>query len=119
MKTVLVIDDEGGIADGLAAVLTDEGYFVLTARNGSQGLLRAEESRPDIILLDYMMPVLDGPQTLRALKADPRTAPIPVIMMSAMSADVVLRDCSGVAGFLRKPFELDQLFGMLRKTLGT
>ena len=66
MATVLVVDDEFGIVDVLETILTDEGYRVLTACNGKQGLVRLSEEKPEVILLDFMMPILGGGDMLRA-----------------------------------------------------
>ncbi len=91
MPTVLVVDDEFGIVDVLETVLTDEGYRVLTACNGKQGLARLSEKKPDVILLDFMMPILSGGEMLRAMAAEPAYQRIPVIMMSALSEAVSRR----------------------------
>jgi CheY-like chemotaxis protein len=71
MATVLVVDDEFGIVDVLETILTDEGYRVLTACNGKQGLVRLAEERPDVVLLDLMMPILGGAGMLREMAAVP------------------------------------------------
>lgn len=117
MKRILVVDDEFGIADTLAAVLGDEGYRVLLAVNGAQALALLAAEAVDLILLDYMMPVMDGRQTLAALRADPRLQAIPVIMMSAISAAVVRQSCPG-AETLEKPFELEQLLRAVNRAIG-
>ena len=118
MLTVLVVDDEFGVAEVIAAILEDEGYRVLTAVNGKQGLARAGEARPDIILLDMMMPIMDGPTMLRALKADPALASIPVVMMSSLDAASVEAQCQGHVGFLRKPFRAASVTHVIAETLG-
>ena len=84
MATVLVVDDEFGIVDVLETILTDEGYRVLTACNGKQGLVRLSEEKPEVILLDFMMPILGGGDMLRAMAAEPAYQRIPVIMMSSL-----------------------------------
>ena len=78
MTTVLVVDDEPLIAMVLQAALEDENYRVLTAANGKQGLQRLAETRADIVVLDMMMPVMNGPAMLRALAADPDLAASPL-----------------------------------------
>jgi CheY-like chemotaxis protein len=105
MTRVLIVDDEYGLLDALAMVLSEEGYEVATALNGREGLARVHEVRPDIILLDYMMPIVNGPEMLRQLRDDPATTNIPVIMMSAVATAAVRQQCRADA-FLRKPFEL-------------
>ncbi|ACA19497.1 response regulator receiver protein [Methylobacterium sp. 4-46] len=108
MATVLIVDDEFGIAELLDSVLTDEGHTVLTAANGRHGLARLAEARPDLILLDFMMPVMDGPAMLRALAEDAATARIPVVLMSSMPETAVRERCRGYTAFLRKPFRLKE-----------
>jgi CheY-like chemotaxis protein len=119
MKTIVVVDDEVGIAETLAAVLGDEGYRVLLAVNGRQALevVRAANPRPDLILLDYMMPLMNGAETYAALQSDPALASIPVVMMSAV-APAVVRAQLGKDSFLEKPFELDQLLALIDRRTG-
>ncbi|GJD48533.1 Sporulation initiation phosphotransferase F [Methylobacterium crusticola] len=118
MATVLIVDDEFGIAELLDAVLSDDGHTVLTAANGKQGLRRVAEMRPDLILLDFMMPVMDGPAMLRALAEGPDTRTIPVVMMSSMPEETVRARCEGHAAFLRKPFRLKQAREVVAAVLG-
>ncbi len=117
MKTLLVVDDEDGILDALGEALSDEGYHVLMARNGKDGLKRVSETLPDLILLDYMMPVLDGREMLKALQAEPAWRNIPVVLMSAMPRSSLPPDCVPTS-FLRKPFNLDTLLTELERLLG-
>jgi CheY-like chemotaxis protein len=104
MRTVLVVEDEFGIADVLETILTDEGYRVRTACNGKQGLARLAEEKPDVVLLDFMMPILGGAGMLRAMAAEPAYHRIPVIMMSSLKEDVIAEKCDGYVAFLHKPF---------------
>ena len=117
MKTLLVVDDEDGILEALSDALSDEGYHVLIARNGKDGLKRLSETLPDLILLDYMMPVMDGRELLKALQAEPAWRHIPMVMMSAMPRSSLPPDCAPTA-FLRKPFNLDTLLAELERLLG-
>ncbi len=112
-----MVDDEDGILEALNDALSDEGYHVLMARNGKDGLKRVTETMPDLILLDYMMPVMDGREMLRALQAEPAWRTIPVVMMSAMPRSSLPPDCVPTA-FLRKPFNLDTLLSELERLLG-
>ncbi|TNC12326.1 response regulator [Methylobacterium terricola] len=109
MASVLIVDDEFGIAELLDAVLADDGHTVVTAANGRQGLARIAAARPDLIFLDFMMPVMDGPAMLAALAADPGTRGIPVVLMSSMPEETVRERASGHAVFLRKPFRIKQI----------
>jgi CheY-like chemotaxis protein len=96
MKTIVIIDDEFGLADVLTATLSDIGFRVFSAANGKQGLEVMAEHPPDLVLLDYMMPLLDGVGVLKAMRADPKLAAVPVIMMSAMPEVVVSARCDGL-----------------------
>lgn len=117
MKTILVVDDEFGIADTLSSVLTDEGYRVMVAMNGEQGLARMREAKPDLVIVDFMMPVKSGPDMVREMKASEELAAIPIILMSAVSEAMVREECEFTA-FLRKPFDLDALFEAVSAILG-
>lgn len=109
MGTVLVVDDEFGIADLIDAVLADEGYRVLTAANGRQGLEILSKERLDLVFLDFMMPVMDGAAVLRSIMANPMLRSIPVVIMSSMPEATVAERCSGYAKFMRKPFRINEV----------
>lgn len=115
--TILVVDDEAGTVDVLHAVLSDAGYRVAGASNGREALEKMRASRPDLVLLDFVMPVLDGAETLRAIKQDARLSATPVIMMSGILESMIKRREKGYAAFLRKPFSLDELLAMIAKQL--
>ncbi len=106
MSTVLVVDDEFGVAEVLDAILTDEGFRVTTAANGRQALARIAEQRPDVMLLDYMMPVLDGAGVLHALAADRSADGLPVVVMSALPEEAIAAVRGHYKVFLRKPFRI-------------
>ncbi len=106
MSKLLIVDDEVAILEALTDILSVEGYEVATAANGAEGLKRAGEERPDLILLDLMMPVMDGQEMLRRLKESPDLRAIPVVVMSA--GRVSKSELQG-SRFLAKPFELDDL----------
>jgi CheY-like chemotaxis protein len=117
MKTILVVDDEFDIVDVLSDLLTAEGYRVVTAGNGREGLARAAETRPDLILLDRMMPVVDGAEMLRLLHEDPELTSIPVVMMSAAEGRRLSQEL-GCADFLKKPFDLTTLLDTVARLVG-
>lgn len=119
MTTVLVVDDEFGIAELFDAILTDEGHQVLTAINGRHGLELLAQKQPDLMFLDYMMPVMDGAAMLRAMTADPALPTIPVVMMSSMPELMVAERCSGYVTFLRKPFKIGQVIALVEQFLGS
>ncbi len=106
--TVLVVDDDPDIRDAVSDALRDEGYQVLTAL-GSAVLKVSQEAQPDVILLDVMMPLVDGATLSHLLRAHPRTARIPIVAMTALpqrSAPEGLR----YDAWLGKPFDLVNLF---------
>jgi signal transduction histidine kinase/CheY-like chemotaxis protein len=111
---VLVIDDDPVIQDLLTAFLTKEGYQVLIARNGLEGLQRARELRPDVITLDVAMPGMDGWSVLSMLKADRELADIPVIMLT-MIDDRSTGYALGAAEYIMKPIDRDRLAPLLQK----
>jgi CheY-like chemotaxis protein len=119
MATVLVVDDEFGIVDVLETILTDEGYRVVTACNGKQGLARLSEEKPEVILLDFMMPIVSGGEMLRAMAAEPAYQRIPVIMISSLREDVIAERCTGYAAFLHKPFRVAAVLSTVARVLGT
>lgn len=118
MQTVLVVDDEFGVAEVLQSILEDEGYRVATAINGKQALARLAEFAPDLIMLDYMMPIMDGTQTLAAIRKDKTFAGTPVIMMSSLEEASVRETCTDYNTFLRKPFRAMQVLKMVAQLLG-
>jgi CheY-like chemotaxis protein len=118
MKTIVVADDEFGLVDVLAITLEDLGYQVHTANNGKRALETMREHPPDLVILDCMMPVLDGPGVLRAMRADPRLSRVPVVLTSGMPESVVRAKCNGFLKFLQKPFDFVETLGTVRDVLG-
>ena len=104
MRTVLVVDDEYGMVEVLLAALEDAGYRVLTAANGRRALERLEENKPDLVVSDFMMPLMDGAALVQAMRANPEYRDIPVIMMSAAPESALRKHLDGYQAFLRKPF---------------
>ena len=107
MTRLLVVDDELATVDALQDILSVEGYEVMTAYNGQEGLQRMGESRPDLVLLDLMMPVMDGREMLQRMRADPKFRDIPVVVMSA--GRIAEEERRAASATLPKPFELDSL----------
>lgn len=108
MKTVLIVDDEFDIVDVLGDLLSVEGYEVVTAANGREGLARLRERPVNLVLLDCMMPIVDGPEMLRLMREDERLTHIPVVMMSAAEMRHQLK-ALGCSAFLKKPFDVSSL----------
>jgi CheY-like chemotaxis protein len=113
MAVVLVVDDEFGIVKLLEEVLTDEGHRVVIATNGRQALERAATEKPALVVTDFMMPVMDGAALMKALRADPRLADVPVLIMSSMPEETVAERSPGYAAFVRKPFNIFALVGLI------
>ena len=105
--TVLVVDDDPVIQKLLQVNFEMEDYNVLTASDGEEGLARARNERPDIVVLDIMMPKMNGLEVASALKADPATAMIPVILLSAKAqgADIQAGSDTGADDYVTKPFD--------------
>jgi CheY-like chemotaxis protein len=119
VHTILVVDDEFGVVEVLTAALEDEGYRVVSAANGRHGLERLAENQPDLVILDFMMPILDGPGMARAMKANPAYASIPIVMTSAVAESSMRERFEDYQAFLRKPFRADALIRLVRSILGT
>lgn len=116
MATVLVVDDEPPILALLQDVLEDEGYTVFVASNGRDALSLARSERPDVILSDVMMPLMNGIQLSKSLNAEPATAGAIVILMSAaLPPDYV---DAGATAFMAKPFTIEQVIGVIAEHVG-
>jgi signal transduction histidine kinase/CheY-like chemotaxis protein len=111
---VLIIDDDATVRDMLQQFLTGEGFDVLTAASGADGLRIARQSHPQVITLDVMMPDMDGWSVLTTLKEDPTIADIPVIMLTIVE-DRNLGYALGAAEYLVKPLDRTRLLGLLKK----
>ncbi|HEX8671921.1 MAG TPA: response regulator [Longimicrobium sp.] len=120
-RRVLVIDDEDDIREvAQLALEAVAGWEVFGASSGAEGLRLAAEHVPDAILLDVMMPEMDGPSTFRALRAQPATAEIPVILLTAkvQATDRTRFQDLGVNGVLTKPFDPMELARQIEEVLG-
>jgi len=115
--TIVVIDDELGLAEALGAILSDDGYAVGVATNGQLGLRLIEELDPDLVLLDFMMPIMGGPAVLRALEEQGRAKSTPVILMSAATEADVRSVVGNDVFFLREPFDMPLLERAIRTVL--
>ncbi len=116
-KTVLIIDDDPTVSELMKRQLLKEGYKVVIAPNGKEGIRLARDLNPDVITLDILMPEMDGWSVLRTLKADPKVANIPVIMASIL--DEKNKGFSlGAADFLSKPVQKEYLMKSIRNLIG-
>jgi len=116
-RYVLIVDDEFGLADVTADLLTEEGYDVALAINGKLGLESLAIRRADIVLTDIMMPVMDGPELLRRIRADPRLSTIPVILMTALPEAIPDGDAALHDAVLIKPFNRNELLETMQRLL--
>ncbi|HHI80585.1 MAG TPA: response regulator [Planctomycetes bacterium] len=116
-NTILIIEDEKLIIVSTQMVLEAAGYQVISAMNGEEGIKKAVDIKPDLILLDIMMPGIDGWETLTRLKRDDNTTDIPVIIFTAREHARGHQKSSemGAAGYFRKPFEPDELIELVEK----
>ncbi|HUZ02224.1 MAG TPA: response regulator [Thermomicrobiaceae bacterium] len=107
MARVLIVDDDPSIRALLDELLRDEGHVTVLAGDGKRAVERARETHPDVILMDLMLPVLDGASAIRVLKSDPFTRDIPIIAMSAGANLRLHAEHLPADGVLGKPFDLD------------
>jgi CheY-like chemotaxis protein len=118
-RRILVVDDDPRLLHVVAMYLSIEGYDVDTASNGEEGLRRVEAQRPDLVILDVMMPGIDGLEACRRIKSDPETRHIPVVLFTALSRtdDVESGRAAGANRFINKPFSLIGLGTVIRSFL--
>ena len=114
-RKILVVDDEDDILHFLELVLKEKGYDVVTASNGHDALTAAQIEKPDLVLLDIMMPQMDGWEVLKLLRVDEGTRQIPVAMLSARTEakDRVQGLQEGAIDYICKPFSLQELLGKI------
>lgn len=114
-KKILVVDDEEDILHFLELVLREKGYQVATASSGHEALTRTQMEKPDLVLLDIMMPQMDGWEVLKLLRVDDETANIPVAMLSARTEakDRVQGLQEGAVDYICKPFALQELLAKI------
>lgn len=119
MKKILIIEDEEAIRFILEKRLSDAGYLVISAENGLEGLNKARKENPDLILLDLMLPGIDGYQVCSILKRDRRYTHIPIIILTAriQQKDYELAMQVGADAFLTKPFESQVLLSKIEELL--
>jgi CheY-like chemotaxis protein len=115
--TILVVEDDERIQRLVELVLRGEGYSVLQAGDGRQALDLIDSARPDLVLLDLMLPVLDGWALRERLRQRPTTSDIPIILMSAVRNLPETARQLDVADYLSKPFEIDDLVRSVRQRL--
>lgn len=118
-KRVLVVDDEPTIRDLVAEALREAGFETETAANGVEALTRMQRWRPDAIVLDLMMPRLDGTGFTELMRLNPRFADVPVLLVTAAYGAAQAAEQIGVQAWLAKPFELDALVDAVTNLAGS
>jgi len=118
-KKILVVDDEVDLVETVRFPLELEGYNVLVSYNGEDALSQARKERPDLIILDLMLPKLDGYKVCRLLKFDERYKHIPILMLTAKTQekDKILGMETGADEYITKPFEIDDLLRKVKAHL--
>ncbi|MEE9224072.1 MAG: response regulator [Thermoplasmata archaeon] len=117
-KKIVVVDDEQNILDLVGMILEAEGFSVSKALNGTEGIRMAQEEHPDLVLLDIMMPEMDGWVVYRKLKEDSKTKDIPVAMLTVKAQTIdkeMALDVIGVEDYITKPFTPDELVERVQK----
>lgn len=119
-KKILVVDDEKDITETLSFMLKANGYDVITAFDGENGLKAAKEENPDLIILDVMMPKINGYKIARLLKYDNKYKHIPIIMVTARGQDTdkLIGEETGADVYITKPFEFEEILNSINKYLG-
>jgi DNA-binding response OmpR family regulator len=115
-KKILIVDDEPNLVKLCEARLVASGYDVVTACDGQQGLDKVKECKPDLIILDHMMPVLDGFEVCRILRASEEYKDIPIVMLTAsgQASEIETGLKKGVTAYVTKPFKSEVLLGIIK-----
>jgi len=118
-QTILIIEDERSLVDVLTYNLKSEGFEVLSALDGQEGLRRAQSTLPDLVILDLMLPVIEGLEVCRQLRSDPRTRDIPILMLTARSEEVdeIVGFHMGADDYVTKPFKMKPLIHRVKALL--
>lgn len=116
---ILLIDDEDDFHDIIRQILTPQGYQILSAYDGKEGLAAIRRERPDLVLLDVNMPLMDGYAVCRQARVEPEIADIPILMLTIRRRDeeIISGLDGGADGYLVKPFEPEELLARIRGLL--
>ncbi len=119
MKKILIVEDHTDMRELLTWQVELMGFAAVTAKQGSEGLQKAQSENPDLIILDIMMPGMDGWQAARELKDNPATKDIPILAATALFRDTDLQTCmdSGCNGYIVKPFTFQELQAKVKELI--
>ncbi|MCB1758687.1 MAG: response regulator [Gammaproteobacteria bacterium] len=119
-KQVLIVDDEQNIAISVEFLMRREGFDVAVARDGEEGLAAIRTTKPDLVLLDIMMPKMDGFQVCKAVRADPQLASVRILMLTAKGrqAEIEKGLSLGADAYIPKPFSTSELVAKVKELLG-
>src|SRR5262245_3511806 len=119
MATLLVIEDEAPLRANLVRILSAEGYTVIAAADGEEGIRRVREGKPDLVICDILMPIVDGFGVLASLRSRPETAQLPFIFLTASADKENLQRGlrSGANEYVTKPFKIADLLAAVRRRL--
>jgi len=119
MKKVLIVEDHADMRELLSWQLELMGFVPITAKHGKEGVEKALSEKPHLVLMDIMMPGMDGRETARALRANPETKDIPILAATALFRDSDLKSClaAGCNGYIVKPFTFQELQAKLRELI--
>jgi CheY-like chemotaxis protein len=121
MKKVLIVEDHADMRELLTWQIELMGFLPIPAKHGKEGLEKAIAEQPDLILMDIMMPGMDGWEAARALRANPDTQDIPILAATALFRDSDLKSCldAGCNGYIVKPFTFQELQGKVREFIAS
>lgn len=119
-KTLLVVDDSKAIRDMVAFTLEQQGYRVIVASDGAEGLARFRADTVTMVIADLNMPVMNGIEMIRKLRADPRGAGVPVVMLTTETKPEMKAEgkAAGATGWINKPFDSGMLIAVAKKLAG-
>ncbi len=117
MKKILLVEDDLSIRELLVEIFENEGYQVSSSLNGLEGIKSLQTETPDLIVMDIMMPVMDGYAFRKEMLADPKSSSIPLLALSAQTQSIEKLADYGITNFIKKPLELDELLEAVRNLL--
>ena len=119
MKKVLVVEDHPDVLDILTLKMEAMGFAVISANNGKQGVAKAVEEKPNLILMDILMPGMDGREATRRIRSNQETKEIPILVITALTKESQLRECikAGCNNYIVKPFTPEKLLKKIQTVL--